>query len=91
MMRPHLVLTRHAHERSTGRSIPPLVAEFIVEYGQSFDAGDGTRKYFLTKDSLRAIRRHGGPEFAKVLAPYRNRGAYALLAGDRVVTLAYAN
>jgi hypothetical protein len=32
-------MTRHAFERATSRSIPPMIAELIMEYGDSFDAG----------------------------------------------------
>ena len=53
-------LTRHARERSTGRSIPPMIAEIIVDFGKSRDAGNGTRKYALTSESMRKIRRFGG-------------------------------
>ena len=44
--------TRHAKERSTARSISPMIVELIIEYGESRDAGDGARKYALTKRSM---------------------------------------
>lgn len=83
--------TRHARERSTGRSIPPMIAEIIIDFGQSRDAGDGTRKYALTSESMREIRRCGGREIAKAVEPYRSRNAYVVAAGQRIVTAAFAS
>ena len=45
--------TRHAHQRSAERNIPPFVMDVIITYGRSIDAGDGARKYALTKECMR--------------------------------------
>ncbi len=84
-------LTRHARERSTGRAIPPMIAEMIIDFGQACDAGDGARKYMLTKDSMRELRRVGGREIVKALDPYRSRNAYVVAEGGRIVTVAFAS
>jgi len=52
--------TRHARERSAKRGIPPFVADAIMTYGHSHDAGDGARKYSLVKESMRELRRDAG-------------------------------
>ena len=47
-------MTRHARERSGGRSIPPGIAQIILDYGVSRDAGDGARKYALSAEAAEA-------------------------------------
>lgn len=83
--------TRHASERSGARSIPPMIAEIILEFGESHDAGDGARKYALSKQSMRQLRRHAGRELVKAIGPYRNRNAYVVANGDRIITIAYSS
>jgi hypothetical protein len=83
--------TRHARDRSTARAIPPMIAEIILEFGQSRDAGDGARKYALTKEGMRELRRSGGREITKAVEPYRKRNAYVVATEGRIVTVAYAS
>jgi len=90
-MNSSYVYTRHANERSTARTIPPMIAEIIIEYGESRDAGDGARKYALTKRSMRELRRVAGRGLANAINPYRNRNAYVVVIGSRIVTVAYAS
>jgi hypothetical protein len=85
------VYTRHANEQSGARVIPPMIAEIIVEYGESRDAGDGARKYALSKRSMRELRQVAGRELAKAIEPYRSRHAYVVAAGGRIITVAYAS
>jgi hypothetical protein len=82
--------THHAKERSTARSISPMIVELIIEYGESRDAGDGARKYALTKRSMCELRRRAGPELAKAIGLYRNRNAYVVAKGERIITSAYS-
>jgi hypothetical protein len=82
--------TRHARERFSARAIPPMIAELIVEFGMSHDAGDGARKYALTREGMRALRRFAGPAIAKAVAPYRSRNAYVVAAAGRIVTAAFS-
>ena len=60
-------LTRHAHERSTSRCIPPMIAEIIIEYGQSKDAGEDARTYVLTRESMRKLRQHAGRDLTNAI------------------------
>ena len=46
--------------------------------GESRDAGDGARKYALTKRSMSALRQVAGRELAKAIESYRNRNAYVV-------------
>jgi hypothetical protein len=84
-------LTRHARDRSTERTIPPFVADAIITYGRSMEAGDGARKYALTKDSMRELRRIAGHSITKILGTYRSRNAYVVVAGSRIITVAFAS
>ncbi|MGD9924616.1 MAG: hypothetical protein AB7V13_24685 [Pseudorhodoplanes sp.] len=90
MMLAH-AMTAHARERSAERSIPPMIAEMIIDFGESCDAGNGARKYGLTRDSMRLLRRAAGREIAKVVDRYRSRNAYVVAANGCIVTLAYAS
>ena len=85
------VFTQHAKERSVERTIPPMIVEFIIEFGDSIDAGDGARKYILTKRSMRELRQRAGREITKALDFYRSRYAYVVANGNRILTVAYAN
>ena len=90
-MHSSYVFTRHANERATSRAIPPMIVEIIIEYGDSRDAGDGARKYTLTKRSMCELRQVAGRGLAKAIDPYRNRNAYVVAVGGRIVTVAYAS
>ena len=68
-----------------------MIAEIIIEYGESRDAGDGARKYALTKRSMCELRRVAGRGLANAINPYRNRNAYVVVIGGRIVTVAYAS
>jgi hypothetical protein len=82
--------TRHAKDRSGVRAIPEMIAELIVEYGESRDAGDGARKYALTKESMSLLRRRAGSGVAKAIGFYRDRNAYVVASGGRIITVAYS-
>ncbi len=83
--------THHAKDRSGVRAIPQMIAELIIEYGESRDAGDGARKYALTKENMSLLRRRAGSGIAKALSFYRARNAYVVTSGDRIITVAYSN
>ena len=89
-MRPTRILSHHAHNRSTERQIPPGIAEMIIDYGASRNAGDGARKFALSRDSMAALRRDFGRQIAKGLEPYRQRGAYVVAEAEKIITVAFA-
>lgn len=82
-------MTRHARQRTQQRGIPNGIVDLIIDFGRSCAAGDGARRYALGKDGLRAIRRSFGPRFADAADRYRN--AYVVVAGDKIITAAFAN
>jgi hypothetical protein len=67
-----------------------MIADIILEYGESRDAGDGARKYALTKQSMGELRRRAGRELAKAIDTYRNRNAYVVARAGRIITVAYS-
>jgi hypothetical protein len=85
------IYTRHANDRSTARTIPMMIAEIIVEYGEGRDAGDGALRYALTKQSMSKLRKVAGRELTKTIEAYRNRNAYVIVARGRIVTVAFAS
>ena len=90
-MDPSYTFTQHANDRSTARTIPTMVAEIIIEYGEARDAGGGALKYALTKQSMRRLRKVAGRELTKAIEPYRSRNAYVVAIGGRIVTVAFAS
>jgi hypothetical protein len=90
-MEPDYKFTRHARQRSAERSIPPFVAEAIIAYGHSREAGDGARKYSLAKESMRELRQDAGSAFTNTINFYRRRNAYVVAVGGRIVTVAFAS
>ncbi len=82
--------TRHARERTTARAIPPLIVEIIIEFGDSWEAGDGARKYALSKEGMRRLRRYAGQAVADEANRFRSRNAYVVAAQGRVVTAAFS-
>jgi len=83
------VFTQHAQQRKQQRGFPDGIIDLIIDFGLSCDAGDGARKYALAKDSFRAIRRMYGRQFAEAANRYRR--AYVVMAGNRIITTAFAN
>ena len=66
----HSISSAHALIRSQQRGIPPLIQDWLLDYGESeFDGGGGVIRYF-SKRSLRNLERHVGK------APLRHLSAY---------------
>ena len=77
-------LSRHARQRSQQRQIPHGIIELILDYGTACDGRWGGRKYSLTKESLRSVRRHFGCQFSDALAQYRR--AHVISSSNAVIT-----
>ncbi len=83
-----LQLTRRARHLAEQRAVPGSVIGLILNYGESCDAGEGARKFALSKASLRALRRDLGGRATGNLAHFRK--AYIVAAQDRIVTVAFS-
>lgn len=64
------------------RSIPKIVLDWLVDFGNSEPAGDGARKYFFDKQSRKQFKRYAG-EIYGVLEQYLN--AYVVVASDNSI------
>lgn len=82
-------LTKHARQRMDQRSIPDGVAELILSYGFSRDAGDGARKYAFAKESFQEIKRYYGRGVSAAMQRYKL--AYVVESHGRVITAAFSN
>jgi len=62
--------TRHADTRSQQRGIPPLVSQWLEQYGrEEYDGRGGVRLYF-DKRSIRAMERDFGREPVRRMESY---------------------
>ena len=79
-------LTKHAKQRMQQRSIPPIIVDWLIRFGQSEPSGDGTRKYYFDKSSHRRFQKYAG-QLSAMLEQYLN--VYVVLDNDfTVVTVA---
>ena len=78
-------LTRHAQLRMQQRSIPSMVIDLLVDFGDSAAAGAGACSYFFSKRSWRRVCRHAGAA-AKHLERWRN--VYIIMSDDGVIVTA---
>ena len=85
---PHKI-TRHAANRAAQRSIPVEVIDLILTYGDSRDAGDGTRKYALSSRGLREARHDRATEAGAKLNYFRR--AYVVATDEKIITAAFAS
>lgn len=83
-----LQITRHARHRAEQRAVPGSIIGLILDYGECRDAGEGARKFALSKASLRSLRRDLGVRAPGKLERYRK--AYVVAARGRVVTVAFS-
>jgi hypothetical protein len=89
-MRPVYKISRHARARSAQRSFPTGIAYMIIDFGEPWPAGRGAVKYVLHRRCMPPLRREYGSEVAVALEPFRRRGAYVVVQGNTLITLAYA-
>lgn len=85
---PHK-LTSHAANRAAQRSIPVEMIDLILTYGDSRDAGDGTRKYALSRRGLREARQDRATEAGTKLNHFRR--AYVVATDEKIITAAFAS
>jgi len=74
-----VTITRHADIRMQQRCIPPMVIDWLIDYGLSQEQGNGTLVYF-NKKSKRLIRQYAGPQAMSVFEKYHK--AYAVVSAN---------
>lgn len=75
-------LTNHAEKRMQQRSIPKIVLDWLVDFGQSEPAGNGARKYFFDKQSRRQFKKYAGKIYGTL---EQHLNAYVVVASDNSV------
>lgn len=76
-------LTRHAAIRMQQRTVPPLVVEWLLEYGATERSGGGTQMHYFTKDSRRRLAKRVGDQIINRLSALLD--AYVVVGSDGVV------
>lgn len=81
-----LHLSKHTRIRMQQRSIPPIVVDWLVDFGHCEYGHDGTRTYFFDKTSRRQFKSYAGQLFDSV-NEFLN--GYAVVTSDsHVITVA---
>lgn len=57
-----LAMTNHAVIRSQQRGIPPLIREWLIDFGEEIYDHRGAILYFFNRDSRRKLERNFGRE-----------------------------
>lgn len=81
----HVPMTAHARRRVQQRVIPPMMIDYLLDFGDRRDAGRGAESCYFTKRSWRLVERHAGPA-AKHLEHWRD--IFAVIAADGAVITA---
>jgi len=79
--------TKHASSRMQQRGIPPLVIDWLLDYGAAAPAGEGCTMHYFDKAAWRALERAIGRRPACRMADYRR--AYTVTRGSVLVTAGY--
>jgi hypothetical protein len=81
--------TKHAVIRAQQRGIPPLIATWLLTYGEEQHDGHGAIYRFFSKKSIRRMERDFGREPLRRLSEYR--GCYLVEAGDsgKIITIGH--
>lgn len=77
------MVTRHAQIRMQQRGVPPLILEWLLEYGATEYDGHGGRVRYFDKDARRRIGRAKGDIVLRRMHEFFD--SYAVLAEDGAV------
>jgi hypothetical protein len=83
----HAPMTKHARVRVQQRSIPPVVIDALLDFGDRREAGGGAEIVYFTKRTWRKFASYVG---AAVKGFERYRSCYVIEASDgSIVTAAF--
>ena len=82
-------ISRHARRRKDQRAIPEKIVALILDFGDSRPVRHDALTFWLSRESLRAIRHAFGRDMVRALNHFRR--AYVVVASGVVVTAAFAN
>ena len=84
MINPISFYTRHAHTRASQRGIPPLLVDWLLEFGSRRPVS-GAEIFYFDKQSRERLRRYAGRQALSKLDQLLN--VYAVVTDGRIVTL----
>jgi hypothetical protein len=79
--------SKHALVRQQQRSIPPLIVQWLLDYGEEHHDHHGAIKRYFSKQSLKRLKRIFGKR--AVMKMSENFSAYAVEKNGRVLTIGY--
>jgi len=81
----NLIITTHAQIRSQQRGIPPLIREWLLDFGEEMYDHHGGIIYYFTRDSRRKLERNFGRESVRRLHEWLD--AYAVVSASEGVLI----
>ena len=79
--------SHHARRQRQRRCIPPMVIDWLIQFGTTEHQAGGYIVKFFDKLSRKRLLRHIGKEIANKADPYLN--AYLVMADERVITVGW--
>lgn len=79
-------LTNHAQKRCQQRGIPPLIVDWLLDYGTPV-YNHGAEVFYFDKRSRKAIRRQAGKQVLSALERYMD--AYLVFRAGQVLTVGH--
>lgn len=83
--------TKHAIKRSQQRCIPPLIDQWLSDFGVKEYAHNGCVKRFFNKQSIKQLKKAYGKEPVKLLSKYLHAYKVEDMKSESVITLGYLN
>jgi len=81
--------TSHSSIRCQQRCIPPLINQWLCEFGAKQHDGHGCVKRFFNKQSIKKLKQKFGSEPIKLLSKYLNAYQVEVYEGGNIVTSGY--
>ena len=79
-------LTAHARKRCQQRGIPPLIVEWLFEFGRDVHK-NGAELIYFDKKSRRALRKYAGRQVFRMLDKYMD--SYLVTVDGKIVTVGH--
>ena len=80
-------MTKHAQMRLQQRAIPPLIIDWLCQYGCRLNGMNGTTICFFDRESRRFLTAEVGQLVVRRLSDMMD--AYLVLSGDSIVTIGH--
>lgn len=82
-----MTMTLHANHRAQQRAIPPLIIDWLDEYGARAHSANGTTICYFNKKSRRSLERAVGRGIVDRLSSLLD--AYMVVDGESVITVGH--